>query len=271
MHSIILTFLALIIFSAVMASAQPPDASQTPSDTSLTVQVDAQGRVVVPPDTDKAMQRYNTNEANITQVLYILFGWLLGLLSQPISLWIGSLYKRKQIKRAVMSELRGTAINLAMLCYRIQDHLGILEKPTVEWLRNLYLKYRDACPENILFALKKLSEMPDQEFNHFAELIKAPEGINLNIPSVSLPYLESVIDQLSVFNAGTQKKLMEIRNQVTMLDEEIANSRFLYKLTFDPNCMKVNSEIISNNLRNSQNEIQKRCRLIVEKIEDIMA
>lgn len=66
------------------------------------------------------------------EVIYITFGWLLGLLGQPIVSRIEKYYKRKDFKIAIFSELKNLSIRLATSCYKIQTHLGIKDKSMLQ-------------------------------------------------------------------------------------------------------------------------------------------
>ena len=55
-----------------------------------------------------------------------------------------------------------------------------------------------------------------------------------------------------------------------MLNGEIENAMFQFQLTLDPARMKANAEIIEQNINTSYTEIQRRCKLVVDKIDKIL-
>ena len=153
------------------------------------------------------------------EALFIILGWLLGLLGAPILLRIEKYYKRKDLKIAIFSELKNLEIRLAATCYKIQMHLGIRDKSTLRWVKNIYEKHREVCPKNILEARDKLLQVSDEQFNAATTLFKATENIGLGLKTFSLPFIEPILKHLSVFDSKFQKNIFEVRDQIITLNE----------------------------------------------------
>lgn len=200
------------------------------------------------------------------EALYITLGWLFGLLSPRIAIGIEKYYKRNDLKKAIFSDLKNLAVRLTATHSTIQMHLGIRNKESLKWEKNIYEKYRDKCLEGVLEAIEKTIQAPDELFKKATNLFKADENICLGLKTYSLYFIVSISEQLSIFTPGFQREILEIRSQVDILNEEIEMAKFHYRLTFDSSCMKTNGTIICTNLKNNYNEIQHRCKIIVDKI-----
>lgn len=204
------------------------------------------------------------------EALYIIFGWLLGLLSQPIVSRIERHHKRNDLKIAISSELKNLKVRLAGLCYQIEMHLGIGKKSTLKWVKSVYEKYRDDCPKSVLETITKLLETPDAKFDLAVSLFKAKENVILDLKTYSLSFIDSILEHLSVFDSEFQRAVLEVRTQMDMLNEEIKNTEFYLQLTFSPDAMKTNQGIIRTNLRDCYNNIQKGCRTVVNRIDKVL-
>ena len=74
------------------------------------------------------------------QTLYIILGWLLGLLGNPIVSRIEKRYKRNDLKKVIFSELKNLKLRLVANFWKIQMHLGEFDKLTLQWINNVYEK-----------------------------------------------------------------------------------------------------------------------------------
>lgn len=101
-------------------------------------------------------------------------------------------------------------------------------------------------------------------------MLKAAENIILSLKTYSLPFIESILEHLSVFDSKFQRDILEVRDQISILNEEIENAMSYSRLTFDPSSMDTNKDIISTNINSSYNNIGERCRIIVDKINKIL-
>lgn len=204
------------------------------------------------------------------EISYIILGWLLGLLGHPIVSRIERYFKRKDLKVAIFSDLENLIVKLAAMYYSIQSILGCTDKATLKWIKSIYEKHRVDCPKSVLEAINRLLLcVPDEEFNKI-NLLKADSNTSLSLKIYAMPFIEPVLEQLSVFDSKFQADILEIRNQLDILNQEIEDTIFYHRLTFDPSCMDTNANIINNNLTNSYNNIQERCKIVVDKIDKFL-
>lgn len=186
--------------------------------------------------------------------------------------WYQKKSDRKILKVAIFSELKNLKIKLVGACYLIQMALGDSEaRVTLRWLKNIYEKNLTGdWPKELLEAMDKIQEIPDELYNTLAGSFKASKDSCLNIKKYSLPFIESVSGQLSIFDSGFQRAILEIRDQLNFLNGEIENLQFYYRLTFNPESMDRNKDIIRANINKGYKEIIKRCSFIVDKIDKIL-
>lgn len=204
------------------------------------------------------------------EAMLIILGWLFGLLSPVIVTRIGRHYKRNDFKIVIKNELENLLLRLAGSCYLIQTHLGNKDKSSLAWIKRIYDKYKEDCPKSVLGAIEKLLEIPDQQFNALQDAMKAKENVGLGLKSFSLPFTESILENIGIFSSKFQKDILNIRDQIILLNEEINLSMDYFHLTFDTSAMNTNGEIIRNNIKKSYIVIQDRCKFIGSKIEKIL-
>jgi len=197
------------------------------------------------------------------QILYILFGWLLGLLSQPIASRVEKYFKRILID----SELRGLIFRLAVISHRLQDHLGSVDKSSIEWLKNICQKYGSQCSSEFLQSLDGLSAATLEQIQIMTDCLRAPEGMGISVKPFPPPFSDSGLQQLWILDKGAQEFVLDIKSQVAILNDEIEGARFYHRLTFDPSSMEINEQIIRQNLRNRYEQVRRKCRFIADRIE----
>ena len=203
-------------------------------------------------------------------ILYTIFGWLLGLLSQPIVSRIEKYYKRGDVKTAIFSKLKNLLVRLASTCMKIEAHLGTKDKESLRWLKAIYEEYRIECPQKILDAMEKIIQAPDEQFKVAVQYLKAGEDEGIGLRGFSLPFTDSILENLSVFDPKFQSDILEIRTQVGFLNEVVEESVFYFRLTFDPDVIKTNSEPIKNNMNTCYRQVGDGCRRLVEKIQKVL-
>lgn len=202
--------------------------------------------------------------------LLIILGWLFGLLSPPIVLKIEKRYKRKSLKIVVVNELNNLSFRLAGSYYIIQTHLGNKDKASIAWVRGVFEKHKGDCPEALLKLMDTLLELPDGQFEALQDEIKEKENVGLGLKTFSLPFTESILENIEIFDSKFQKDILKVRDEIIILNEEIELAMYYFRLTFDTAAMNTNAKIIKINIKRGYEIIQDRCKLIIDKIDRIM-
>ncbi len=144
------------------------------------------------------------------EFLYIILGWLFGLLTSPISFRIERELKRKDLKFAINSELKNLATRLGSVFYKINSHLGTLDKPSLVWVRDVYKKHNS---EMLTPGMEKIFEASDEEFKIVISSYKGAENIALSLKTFSLPVMDSLLGDISIFDSAFQRKILELRSK----------------------------------------------------------
>lgn len=203
---------------------------------------------------------------NIMEIFYIIFGWLLGLLTQPISLWIDRNQKKKYIKLAIFAELKNLAIRLAGTAYRIKIHLGTLDKNSLLWIKHAYDICDQEFNETLSISLEEMSKKSESDFERINTHYKAANNVSLSVKTIKLTIIDSLIQDISIFDFEFQRQILEISTQINILNQQIQDAREYFYLTFNPDSMKINNEILNKNMTDTYDQISNKCKLIIDLI-----
>jgi len=179
-------------------------------------------------------------------------------------------YKRSQIKRAVLIELKDLSAKLASVVLQVAMNRGSLDAGLLTWFRNA--AQRD--PETF----KKLGGLPWEAISQFSDeqvkalaLAKAPAAnIKLNFKRYSLPFLDAHVSALNLFSVDFQTIAHRIRGNLLILNQEIDTTWFYFQKTFDGSLSDINRAIIQGNNEASHDFIGRLSHRIVDDIESLV-
>jgi len=203
-------------------------------------------------------------------ILYLLLGWLLGLLSPQLSERIKRYYQKNDLRIGIISEFKEIKVRLAMSVYLLTKKTGTFDKQLLEWLIKQLEGYEGGeSTKNILEGLKKLSGKVDDKQLTAIQLLGFNEEKSYSLKKFYLPFLESKIDLLPMFGDKFRVLIFEIRSKIQSLNDEIDNAQFYYRKTFDSSMSAENHEIVRNNLESCHKNINTQFKLIVERINEL--
>ena len=208
-----------------------------------------------------------------TNIFYLLLGWILGLLSALISpILVDKIKKhfnKKEFKAGIFAELKELKYRLAVNVFQIISKYGTLDKDLLNWLRPLVEESKGTYSKDSLDAIEKLLKFNDEHFKTLNEYAKLHALSAISLKKYHLPFLDSKIGELSLFDMEFQNKIFEIRAQISFLNENIEQSQFFYEKTFDSTLNIENHKIINQNLRDSYQNISNNAKVIIDLISKL--
>lgn len=206
-------------------------------------------------------------------IYYLLLGWFLGLLSPKIIKLIEKPYQAREIKNGILSELNEVKLRMAMMVNTLSPHYYPLDKEMIYWLLPYIEEHERLYPngKNMSEPLKKMVESDEKDFTNMVSFIKQkdPEPGYRLIPYL-LPFLESQIISLTIFDLSFQKDIIKTKVKISLLNELITTSRFYYDKTFE-NLTDNNHIIIKNNLVNSYTTVARTSKRLVDEIDQFIS
>lgn len=202
-------------------------------------------------------------------IIILLLGWSLGLLSPLITNMINDKIKMKELKQCIFLELDELRILLAILRYQLESKYNKLSIELIDYLIPIFENSKGMnSTENTLKALKKFKTLSEEEFNQIIENYKVPGS--LSIKKLDIPFLKSKIEELGVFDTDLQRQLLNINYMLDLYNRQVEENRYYYKMTFDGNISDENHIIVSESLNQSYNELTLRVRVLMKCIDSFM-
>ncbi len=207
----------------------------------------------------------------ISTVIVLLLGWFLGLLTPSITNKIQEQKKAEKIKNGILIEIDELKILLASTIYQVESKFNGLSYELIDYLIPLYKNYNGVKPyKNILSRLEKFKTIDESELYEVSQQFQEKDLYKvLSMKKINLPYLRTKIHELPILSEELQRKLLDILMLLDALNEDVEESKFFYKLTFDSNVSDANHEIINNVIMDKQLFIAKQSRVILDKINSL--
>lgn len=205
-------------------------------------------------------------------VVFLILGWLLGLLSPLIVDRVRRRYQINEVKQGIITELKEMKFRLVAAAYLLATRLGHFDRNLLVWISNTFQEYQGSEPkEETLKALQNLLKLSDQQLSALSDAVKFKPGGALSLKSQSLPFLDANISLLSMYPVDFQRRILEIRTQIDLLNQEIEDCRFFYGKTFDSGLSEENYKIVVDNTRKKYQLIEGAARRIADKISNLVS
>lgn len=206
-------------------------------------------------------------------ILYIIFGWLLGILSPGIINYIADHYKKITLKRIVANELKDIKKRLILLPFLVYPKYGMLDEKIFIWIKTQTEDFKEF-------------EMGDAAKKAFEEQVKNSENLKIflahynsthrkdkpafNFKKMITSAIDANLMNFGILEDEFLEKLLEVKFQINTLNEEIQNVNEYLKMTFISNITDINHQIITKEIENKNIFIAEKAILIVEKINTII-
>jgi hypothetical protein len=206
------------------------------------------------------------------QIFYILFGWLLGLLSPTIIDKISAQYTKKQYFKAVCAELNDLQYRVAIVCFLLGQRYGKIDKEFLLWIQPIIKDYKGNEPnESVALLINSMLTMEEIEFNNMIKHMRAEPNFGLGLKTFTASFLESNIGLISKLPLDLQSKIHEFRNHLNTLNQEIVTATESFKMTFDSSISDDNHKRLTDDLLIKYAHIQGMCQRVVIKLEAVQS
>ena len=202
--------------------------------------------------------------ANEISLLFI--GWLLGLLSPIIINAIQERGKASKLQQSILSEIDEFRITMAALVYRVASNVNALNHELIEYLLPIYEASNSVKEYDGIFkGLREMQKLTPEQL-HYAQEQQVSHRF-LSVKKYDLPYLRVKVNELSSLDDDFQRKSFELLTLIDIFNEEIDESRFFHRLTFDENISLDKQQEIAEQLMSNYQTISRRAKIILEKID----
>lgn len=206
------------------------------------------------------------------QVILILIGWLTGVLST-----VGyEQYKRyldgKNLKSAILSELKVLLPRLVCSCYVLITVSGKYNKEDLQWVYDNLSMYEDKTISTKITSIKEKLEIflkkNNISKNSTIDFKVAKSEVEF-IKSITLSFSKESITNFSLLSEELRLIIFDIRTKVNTLNELADRIDFFFKQSFTPGMSSNNIEIIETNINSNYDFYLTNSKMVVERIKEI--
>lgn len=208
-------------------------------------------------------------DPTLDKVLFLFLGWLLGMLSPVIVSAITRERENALGRAAILTELNELAGTLAIAVYGVRSSLGTVDRPFLEWL----CAFLDTHPipamlQGFKSSVRVYLSWSDEEIARGAKYMASWPGTSAMLQRYPVPLLDARVSALWTFDSDFQRRLLEIRRNIALLDDIVDRSRKYFDLTFTK-LEGDNQELVKGNLNQCYELYATRAKMVVEQIAEL--
>jgi transcriptional regulator with XRE-family HTH domain len=208
----------------------------------------------------------------VLNVFFLLLGWLLGIFSPLIVDYVKRRYQKNDVRRGIVTELKEIRSRLGMSVAMLATRLGKYDRNLLIWTERMLQEYEGTEPkEEVLKAIQGLLKLTDEQLAAIAKQVKFQPGGALSLKTYTVSFLDANMSLLSLFPVEFQNRILEVRAQIGLLNQEISESSLFYWKTFDSSITAENHKIITDSLLRKYEIIEGASRRLADKIGNVAA
>jgi hypothetical protein len=205
------------------------------------------------------------------QLLYITFGWLLGLLAPAIVERIRKEHRRSELTVAIQAELHELQYKMAFCSHKLNSHLATVTDRHLAWLEQIVRHYTGPNPKaGVLNALAEYRKVTEEERRQ-ALAMKRDPNVGVGLLQYSLPFLTAHLADASLFPVPFQSALIRIKDQLDMYNQNAEYLQKLHDKTFDASLTEQNRSIVVSNLERGYRDLADQAAFIADAIATLPA
>ncbi len=200
-------------------------------------------------------------------ILYLVLGWLIGIISPGLVEQIRRAHRRRDLVRSILSELTSLQYMMAMVAYVMRGKDATLTDEFLDWLAPIVARYDGPDKfkglEEALAKSRKISEEQRREFY----LLKHGEGRGSALKQYSLPFLQSVSNELPICSLDFQRRVLHVIGRLDLFNQHVSFLQAQYMKTFE--VTDSNYEAVTTNLREGYSKLAQAAEDIANAIAEI--
>jgi hypothetical protein len=205
------------------------------------------------------------------ELLYLLLGWLLGLLSPRIVDTIKAKYARRALAAAIRSEAEDLQYRVSISSFLLAQRSGNVERDYLVWLKPRLMQYKGNEP---VASTRKFVELllngTEDQLVAISQHMRVEEGVGLSLKQFSANLIESNLGAIHSFPAEFQRCVHEFRNHLSVLNQEIDRALEWHRMTFDSSMSSENHRRLVEDLNAKYATIQGMCMRVSDRLQAII-
>ena len=202
---------------------------------------------------------------------YLLVGWLLGLLSPRIIDTIKEKYALRALATAIRSEAEDLQYRVSIASFLLAQRFGTVNRDYLVWLRPRLGQYKGNEPvASIQKFVESLLSSSEDQLVAISQHMRADEGMGLSLKRFSANLIESNLAAIHSFPPEFQLRVHELRNHLSVLNQEIDRAIESLRMTFDSSMSSENHKRLVDDLNAKYNVIQGMCMRVSDRLQAII-
>jgi hypothetical protein len=204
------------------------------------------------------------------ELIYLLLGWLLGLLGPAIVERIRRKHRRRDLISSVVGELTELQFTLAFVAFQLRSKLATVTDEFLDWLMPIVDSYdgpgKNSRLAGMLVEVRAHSEAERRQI----DILLQGEGRGLTLKKYEVPFLEGQAAELSICPLDFQRRVFRVKGQLNQFNQQVSYLQGQFEKTFDPSIVGANRENVERNLVEGYAAIAKIAEMIARAVDDIM-
>ncbi len=201
-------------------------------------------------------------------ILYLLLGWLIGIISPGIAERIRRVNRRRDLVRSILSELSDLEYTMASVAYLMRGKLATMTDEFLDWFMPIVARYdgpeKPKGQEEKFAKIRKISEQQRREI----DLHIHGEGRGSAFKQYSLPFLQSVSNELPICSLDFQRRVLHVQGRLHLFNQHVSFLQALFMKTFDE-VTDENYRAVTTNLSEGYSHIGQAAEDIANAIAEI--
>jgi len=204
------------------------------------------------------------------QIGLVILGWVLGLLSNPITEWI----RRRRLKKSLAAAFGAEVLDVkyrSVMAYAYLLSFTGGGRSEIKWTIDKISAGTREEYRGVHASFSQLVTRSDQEIADVMltrRMQTQNKGVSLR--RLDLPFLGAQLHQLDILDVRIQEQLLQLRTEVQIYNEIIEEVQRLNAMTFETAITGGNREIVIENISKAEIGAAQRLRIIGDRCEELL-
>lgn len=203
------------------------------------------------------------------EILLLVLGWLLGLLSPAVVDAIKHRRESEHGRAAILNELDDLSVVLTLASLKAAQASGQTDRAHLEWLiARIGELPNPTAYADIVQGINSVLALTDDEIAIAHDWMAQNINTSPALQIYPAPLLDSRVSALWTFDTDLQRRLLTIKRNLSILDGIVLQIREYFRMTFD-DMSSDNRMIVDTNMAQLYGNYAERARIIVNQILEL--
>ena len=178
-------------------------------------------------------------------LLYLVLGWLFGLLSPGIADRIRRSYRIAEVTQAIIAELNELRYTVALAAFIYGRRTESLNDKALDWMVPAIRAYNGPLVDpKAIESAERLRAIPEADRRRYLGPIDPAAGLSLKV--LSTPLLNAHLSDMALFPIAFQSTVLRVKSQVDIYNQHVGFLQEQFNLTFSVSDPQNHRTLLSN-------------------------